>query len=158
MKTIMCIYPCLVQANGLSFFPPQSSNQLQTLDFCLFGLTKKLSRRVNSLDAVNVQAKHIAGVVCAFLATAVPLTTVRTFEMSGICLVKDGAQLLCIIPPERAKRLLVPLPQILPELETDTDDSDETESQASLEEWTDLLYDLESDEMHNPQYGTNAAS
>jgi hypothetical protein len=87
----------------------------------------------------------------AFLAAAVPLTIVRTFEMSGICFVKNGAQLLCTIRPERAKLLLVPLPQILPELETDADDSDEAESQAYLEECAELLDDLESDEMHNPQ-------
>jgi hypothetical protein len=92
--------------------------------------------------AVNVQTEHIAGVVCAFLAAAVPLTIVRTFEMSGICLVKDSAQLLCTIRPERAKRLLIPLPQILLELETEVDDSDETESPAYLEECTKLLYDL----------------
>jgi hypothetical protein len=71
--------------------------------------------------------------------------------MSGIYLVKEGAQLLCTIRPERAKRLLIPLPQILPELETDADDSDEAESQTDMEEYAGLLYDLESDEMHNPQ-------
>jgi hypothetical protein len=98
--------------------------------------------RVNNLDAVNVQTKHIAGVVCAFLAATVPLMIVRTFEMSGICLIKDGAQLLCTIRPERAKRLLVPLPQILPELEIDVNDSNEAESQAYLEECAKLLYDL----------------
>jgi hypothetical protein len=36
-------------------------------------------------------------------------------------------------------------------LETDADDSDEAESQANLEECAEFLYDLESDEMHNPQ-------
>jgi hypothetical protein len=41
--------------------------------------------------------------------------------------------------------------EILPELEADTHDSDEAESQAYLEECVGLLYDLESDEMHNPQ-------
>jgi hypothetical protein len=85
-------------------------------------------RRVNNRNAVNVQIKHMAGVVCTFLAASVPLAIVRTFEMSGICLVKDGAQLLCTIRPERTKRLLIPLPQILPELETDADDPDEAES------------------------------
>jgi hypothetical protein len=135
----------------IAFFPRHSSNQLQPLDLCLFGVTKKLLRRVNNLDSVNVQTKHIAGVICAFLAAAVPLTIIRTFKMSGMCLVKDGAQLLCTIHPERAKRLLVPLPQILPELETDGDDSGEAESQAYLEECAELFYDLESDEMHNPQ-------
>jgi hypothetical protein len=74
--------------------------------------------------------------------------------MFGICLVKDGAQLLCTICPELAKRLLVPLPQTLPELETDADDSDEAELQAFLEECAELLYDLESDEMHDPQSKT----
>jgi hypothetical protein len=62
-----------------------------------------------------------------------------------------SAQLLYTIRPGRAKRLLVPLPQILPELETDADDSHEADSQAYMEECAELLYDLESDEMHNPQ-------
>jgi hypothetical protein len=133
------------------FFPPHSPNQLQPLDLCLFGVTKKLLRRIKNLDAVNVQIKHIAGVVCAFLAATLSFTIVRIFEMSGICLVKDGAQRLCTVRPERAKRLLVPLPQILLELETDADDSNEAESQAYLEECAELLYDLESDEIHYPQ-------
>jgi hypothetical protein len=104
-----------------------------------------------STPTITGQTKHIAGVVCAFLAAAVPLTIVRPFEISGICLVKDGAQLLCTIRPEHEKRLIVPIPQILCELETDVDDSDEAESQTYLEECAELLYDLESDEMHNPQ-------
>jgi hypothetical protein len=86
------------------FSPPHSSNQLHPLDLCLFGVTKKLLRWVNNLNAVNVQTKHTAGVICAFPAVAVPLTILRTFEMSGICHVKDGAQLLCTIRPERVKR------------------------------------------------------
>jgi hypothetical protein len=118
-------------------------NQLQPLDLCLFGVAKKILRRVNNLDAVNVQTKHIVA--------AVPFMIVRTFEMSGMYRVKDGTQFLCTIRPERAKRLLVPLPQILRELESDPDDSDEAESQAYLKEWAELLYDLGSDEMHNPQ-------
>jgi hypothetical protein len=45
-----------------------------------------------------------------------------------------------------ARNLLVSLPQILPELETDADDLDEAESQAYLKECAELLYDLESDD------------
>jgi hypothetical protein len=36
-------------------------------------------------------------------------------------------------------------------LETDADVLDEAESQADLEEYAELLSDLESDVMHNPQ-------
>jgi hypothetical protein len=71
--------------------------------------------------------------------------------MSGICLVKRGAQFLCTIRPERVKHLLGPLPQILPGLEADADDLDEAKSQTYLEECAELLYDLESDKLHNPQ-------
>jgi hypothetical protein len=133
------------------FFPPPSSHQLQPLDFCLFGVTKKLLKQVNDPDTFNVQIKHIADFVYAFLAAAVPLTIVRIFEMSGICIVKNDVQFFCTICPERGKRLLVPVPQILLELETDADDLDEAELQAYLEKCMELLCDLESDEMHNPQ-------
>jgi hypothetical protein len=54
------------------YFPPHSSNQLQPLDLSLFGITKRLLSRVNRLDAVNIQTRHVASVVCAFLAAAVP--------------------------------------------------------------------------------------
>jgi hypothetical protein len=49
-----------------------------------------LIARANKLDALNIQTKHITSVVCAFLAGAVPLNIVKTFALSGICLVADA--------------------------------------------------------------------
>jgi hypothetical protein len=46
-----------------------------------------LLMRANKLDALNIQTKHIASVVCAFLAADVPLNIVKTIEFPGICLV-----------------------------------------------------------------------
>jgi hypothetical protein len=79
------------------YFSPHSSNQLQPLDFSLFGLTKRFLARANKLDAVNIQTKHISSVVWAFLAAAVPLNVAKSFTLSGICLVADGDALLCTI-------------------------------------------------------------
>jgi hypothetical protein len=94
------------------YFPPHSSNQLQPLDLSLFGVTKRLLSRVNKLDAVNIQTRHVASVVCAFLA-AVPWNVVKTFKISGICLVADDDVLRCSVRPEMAERLNQPLPLAL---------------------------------------------
>jgi hypothetical protein len=58
-------------------FPIYNSNQLQPLDLSLFGITKRYIAKVNKLDAVNIQTKHIASIVWASLAAAVPLDVVR---------------------------------------------------------------------------------
>jgi hypothetical protein len=49
-----------------------------------------LIARANQLDAVDIQTKYIASVVCAFLVAAVPLNVVKTFALSGICAVADA--------------------------------------------------------------------
>jgi hypothetical protein len=139
----------LCEANRiiLCFFPPHSSNQLQPLDLCLFGVLKRLLSSANKLDAVNIQTKHIASVVCAFLAAAVPVNVVKSFRLSGICLIADEGVLLCTIQPDRAKRLLVPLPSLLGEISDPTsDESDEEELRVFVEECTPLVYDGVSDD------------
>jgi hypothetical protein len=73
----------------------------------------------------------------------VPWNVVKTFEISGICLVADGDVLLCTIRPEMAKRLLQPLPLALPEIADDgLDESDIEELKIFVEECAELLYDL----------------
>jgi hypothetical protein len=79
-------------------------------------ITKRLIGRANKLDAVNILIKHITSVVCAFLAAAAPLNIVKTFALSGICLVGDAGTLFCTIRPDRAKRLLLPLPSAFPDI------------------------------------------
>jgi hypothetical protein len=95
---------CRVYHVVACYFPSRTSRQLQPLDLLLFGITKRLIARANRLDAANIQTKHIASVVCAFLATAVPLNIVKTFVLSGICLVADAGILFCTMRPNRAKR------------------------------------------------------
>jgi hypothetical protein len=53
--------------------------------------------------------KHIARVVCSFLAAAVPITIVKTFILNGVSLLKDGDHVLCTVRLDQARRLLVPL-------------------------------------------------
>jgi hypothetical protein len=125
------------------YFPPHNSNQLQPLDLSLFGITKRLLSRVNKLDAVNIQTRHIASVVCAFLAAAVPWNVVKTFKISGICLVADNGVLRCSVRPGMAKQLNQPLPSAVPEMaDRGSDDSDVEELEVFVEECAGLLYDL----------------
>jgi hypothetical protein len=99
---------------------------------------------VNHLNAVNLQTKYIALVVCSFLAAAVPVNIVRTFAMSGICLVKDGDQILCTVRPDHAKRLLIPFLPCFPVIgdRDDGEDSDAEGQQTYLDECAGLLYEL----------------
>jgi hypothetical protein len=92
--------------------------------------------------------KHIAPVVCSFLNDTVLITIVKTFMLTGICLVKNGDHVLCTIRPDKARQLLVPLGSGLPDIENSIlADSDQEEVRAHLEECADLLYDLDSDQV-----------
>jgi hypothetical protein len=106
-----------------------------------------LIARANKLDAVNIQIKHIASVVCAFLAASVPLNVVKTFTLSGICLVADAGTLFCTIQPDRAKRLLLPLPSAFPHsLDVTDDDLDEDELKVVIEECMDCIGPFKSED------------
>jgi hypothetical protein len=97
---------------------------------------------------MNIQTKHIARVVCSFLTAAVPITVVKTFMLTGICLVQDGDHVLCTVRPDQVRLLLVPLESGLPDIENlMLADSDEEEVRAYLEECADLLNDLDSDQV-----------
>jgi hypothetical protein len=90
------------------FLPPHSSNQLQPLDLCLFGVTKKLIQRVNQLETINLQSYHIVRIVNGFMSASVPLNIVESFANAGISLLLDpeDRQLYCHITPETARCLL----------------------------------------------------
>jgi hypothetical protein len=95
---------------------------------------------------MTIQAKHIARVVCSFLAVAVPI--VKTFMLTGIYLVQDGDHVLCTVRPDQARRLLVPLESHLPDVENSMlADSDEKEVRADFEECADLRNNLDSDQV-----------
>jgi hypothetical protein len=50
------------------WLPPHSSNQLQMLDLCVFGIAKKFIRRANKLEKVNLQTSHIVDILGSFMA------------------------------------------------------------------------------------------
>jgi hypothetical protein len=132
--------------------PPHSSNQLQPLDLSIFGITKRFISRANMLDSVNIQTRHIANIVCAFLAAAVPSNIVNRFELSGNCLVADEGTIFCVLRPKMAKRRLSPLPapllEIAQDLASESDDADIGELEVFIEECADLLYDLEANHVN----------
>jgi hypothetical protein len=104
------------------------------------------------LQPLDQQTRHIANIVCAFLAAAVQLNIVKSFELSGICLVADDGTILCVVRPEMAKRLLSPLPapllEIAQDLAGESDDPDIGEVEVFIEECADLLYDLETNNVN----------
>jgi hypothetical protein len=55
------------------------------------------------LDAVNIQTKYITRMLCSFLAAAVSVNSVRRFLMTGIYLIKDDDQVLCMVRPDQGK-------------------------------------------------------
>jgi hypothetical protein len=67
-------------------------------------------------DAVNIQRRNIASIVCPRLAAAVPLNVVKTFKISGTCDVADEEALFCTIRPNDAERQLVPFPSPFAEI------------------------------------------
>jgi hypothetical protein len=66
--------------------PPHSSNQLQTLDLSIFRITKRHILRMNKMENLNVQSKHIAQVVCSFMSAATPVNVIQMFRNAGIVL------------------------------------------------------------------------
>jgi hypothetical protein len=83
-------------------------------------VTKRFLKRTNHLDEANIQTTHIARVVCSFLASVVPVTIVRAFMLTGICLVRDSYCVLCTIRPDQDSRRLIPLAPIRTEVDDRT--------------------------------------
>jgi hypothetical protein len=126
------------------YFPPHSSNQLQPLDLSLFGICKRLLVRVNRLDSVNIQSRHIAQVVSTFMSAATPINIVKTFGLSGIALILDDGILRCQVRPDMARRVLVPFEVPVPGCgEVEGAISDDEEIQAFGEDMAELLYDMD---------------
>jgi hypothetical protein len=130
----------LCEANNVKLFPlpPHSSNQLQALDLSLFGVTKRLMARVNRMETVNVQSKHIAQVVCAFLSAATPLNIVASFRNAGIGLVVDQDMVRCQVQPNSARCLLHPLEPPGVEI-PDEDAGADMEAELYIRECMDLI-------------------
>jgi hypothetical protein len=89
------------------WLPPHSSNQLQMLDLCIFGVTKRLIFKANKLEKVNLQSDHIIRILDGFMAAAVPRNVVASFRNAGISVMLDDDRVLrCKITPETARCLL----------------------------------------------------
>jgi hypothetical protein len=82
-------------------------------------------------------------VVCSFLEAAVPVNPVRTVMEGGICLIKDGDQVLCRARFDQARQLLISLPPCFGEIANpERDNSDANGEQAYLEECAGILDNL----------------
>jgi hypothetical protein len=89
----------------------------------------------------------ISSVVCAFLNAAVPLNVVKSLALSGICFVADGDAFFCIIGPEKARRLIVPLPLSFVDIsDPPSKDSDAEELRMFVEDCTNLICNFASDD------------
>jgi hypothetical protein len=68
--------------------------------------------------------------LCSFLAAAISVTSVHTFMGTGTCLIKDDDQVLCMVRPDQAERLLIPFPRVSARfVDPDSDNSDTEEEQ-----------------------------
>jgi hypothetical protein len=65
------------------FLPPHASNQLQPLDLCIFGVTKKIIR-FNKTEKHEIQTRHIVAILEGFAQAATPANIVSSFRNAGI--------------------------------------------------------------------------
>jgi hypothetical protein len=139
---------CHVANVRLILLPPHSSNQLQMLDLCVFGVTKRLIARLNKLDKrFNVQTSHMVDILTGFHQAASPSTIVASFRNAGISLVMDSERVVrCQISPDTVRCLLdksaleklINLPE--PSEEDDSSDDIDPDTEAFWEMTADLLY------------------
>jgi hypothetical protein len=71
--------------------PPHSSNQVQPLDLCVYGITKRLMTRLNELGEGNVQSLHIVRLVSAFHSADDPMNAIASFRNAWIARGPDQA-------------------------------------------------------------------
>lgn len=90
--------------------PPHSSNQVQPCDLCVFGLTKRLIRRLNRIGDGNIQSVHIAKLVSACHSACNPVNVIASFRNAGIeaRLDADGAA-VAVVDIDQCRCLLHPL-------------------------------------------------
>jgi hypothetical protein len=93
------------------FIPQHSSHQVQPLNLCIFGITKKLIGRLNKLEKMNVQTAHIVQLVNTFIAAATPSNIIQTFHSASISLVADT-----IDDPKDNQRKPYPICAVIPEM------------------------------------------
>jgi transposase len=92
------------------FLPPHSSNQLQPLDLCFFGLVKGYISRMNDCKTINFQSSNIVKVATGFYKSADPCSIVASFQNAGISLVYDPEdhQTYCVVTKDTCRCLMQP--------------------------------------------------
>jgi hypothetical protein len=123
------------------FLPPHSSNQLQPLNFCVFGLTKLGMAKINKAVG-NVQTIHIAKVIDAFHSAANAWNIISALRNAEISLTPvtvvdpiDGLSKpypVCVVTPETCRCFVCNDDEdYVPNIESDEEQSDEGEDAPS---------------------------
>jgi hypothetical protein len=102
-------FDVLCQAHNVLpiWLPPHSSNQLQPLDLCIFGVTKRFLCRANKLEKVNLQTGHIVNILESFMTAAIPRNIIAAFRNAGISLLMDADRTMrSHITPETTRCVL----------------------------------------------------
>jgi hypothetical protein len=77
--TEMCDLPHVI----MIWFPLHASNQLQLLDLCIFGLTKRLIPRGNRLQNINLQADRLVRILTVSCPPLSLIMLFRVLQMMG---------------------------------------------------------------------------
>jgi hypothetical protein len=96
------------------------------------------------MDKLNIQTRHVAQVVCAFMSAATPLNVIKSFRSAGADVFLDDDRLSCRVHPGLARCWLNPATlQLMPMLEETEDEATETDMNLYADECCELLYDLD---------------
>jgi hypothetical protein len=96
------------------FLPLHTSNQLQPLDLCIFGVTQK-AIRLHQVEDWKIQAQYICLILEEFVQAATPMNIVSAFRNAGIDRVLEKMagpvgeliwEALCRVSPETCRCLL----------------------------------------------------
>jgi hypothetical protein len=89
------------------YIPPHSSNQVQPLDLCVFGVTKRLMTRLNKMDKENIQSVHAGKFVSAFHSTCNRVNVIASFRKAGIVLhLESTGVAVCYVEKYQCRCLL----------------------------------------------------
>jgi hypothetical protein len=89
--------------------PAHASNQIQPCDLCVFGLTKRLIRRLNTTGDGNIQSVHIAKLVAAYHSACNPVNVIASFSNAGIIArLNDEGIPVAMVDVEQCRCLLHP--------------------------------------------------
>jgi hypothetical protein len=156
---------CVESGVELVLIPPHSSNQLQMLDLCVFGVTKRLIARTNKLEKCNVQTAHIVSILNGFNAAACPYTIGASFKNAGISLIMDDARTLrCQIRPHTARCLITSsaldarLPEVAEEEEDNPEEEDDPDEVAYSQHGDEFVFTPEPSQKRPKRYCRSFAS